>query len=91
MPAVYFTVELADGTTHDCYSPSSVIHDHFKTGDAMPMDEFIIRSRIAMEAASDRVKQVYGYGCSSAMDQLSEIESWGANYKHDSPVKVLKV
>lgn len=89
MPAVYFTVELPDGTQHDCYSPSTVIHEHFKSGDAMSMDEFVARSRIAFQAASERVRQRFGYGCSSAMDQLGEIEDWAKAHRADAPVKII--
>ncbi|TDU71211.1 putative repeat protein (TIGR04042 family) [Prosthecobacter fusiformis] len=91
MPAVHYIVELPDGEKRQCYSPSTVIHEHFKSGDAMPMSEFIQRSRTALNAASDRVRQRFGFACSSAMDQLSEIESWGRSYPADQTVRILKL
>lgn len=89
MPAVHYTVELPDGTERLCYSPSTVIHDHFKAGEAMAMAEFLTRSQAALHAASDRVRQRFGFACSSAMDQLSEIEDWGRLYKPDQTVRIL--
>ncbi len=89
MPAVHYMVELPDGTQCHCYSPSTIIHDYFKAGDAMAMGEFVTRSRTALNAASERVRQRFGFACSSAMDQLSEIEGWGRAYKADQTVRIL--
>jgi uncharacterized repeat protein (TIGR04042 family) len=89
MPAVHYTVELPDGTQRHCYSPSTVIYEHFKAGDSMSMSDFISRSRTALNAASDRVRQRFGFACSSAMDQLSEIESWGRSCGPDGTVRIL--
>lgn len=89
MPAVYYTVELPDGSQCSCYSPSTIIHDYFKAGDAMPLGEFITRSRTALNAASERVRQRFGFACSSAMDQLSEIEGWGRSFPSDQTVRIL--
>ncbi|SKA79521.1 MSMEG_0570 family protein [Prosthecobacter debontii] len=91
MPAVHYTVELPDGTRRQCYSPSTVIHDHFKKGEVMPMKDFITRSRTALNAASERVRQRFGFACSSAMDQLSEIEGWGRSYPADQTVRIISL
>jgi uncharacterized repeat protein (TIGR04042 family) len=55
----------------------------------MSMSDFISRSRTALNAASDRVRQRFGFACSSAMDQLSEIESWGRSCGPDGTVRIL--
>jgi len=89
MPAVHYTIELPDGSQRECYSPSTVIYDHFTAGEAMPMRDFLARSRTALNAASDRVRQRFGFACSSAMDQLHEIESWGRSYKADETVRIV--
>lgn len=91
MPSVHYTVELPDGTERQCYSPSTIIHEHFKAGDSMPLGEFIQRSRTALNAASERVRQRFGFACSSAMDQLSEIEGWSRSYQSDGVVRILKL
>lgn len=91
MPAVHYVVELPDGTHRQCYSPSTVIHEHFKKGETMLMKDFITRSRTALNAASDRVRQRFGFACSSAMDQLSEIEDWGRSYPADQTVRIINL
>ena len=89
MPAVHYTVELPDGSQRQCYSPSTVIHEHFTAGEAMPMRDFIARSRTALTAASERVRERYGYACSSAMDQLHEIEGWGRHFQTEDTVRIV--
>jgi len=53
------------------------------------MRDFLTRSRTALNAASERVRQRFGFACSSAMDQLHEIESWGRAYKAEDTVRIL--
>lgn len=74
MPAVNFHVRWPDGKEEKCYSPSTVIYDYFKPGDAMPLSEFIRRADEALTLASERVASRYGYYCSSATDQLSQLK-----------------
>ncbi len=75
MPVMHFRVRWPDETETNCYSPSLVIKDYFAEGQRYPLDDFLRRSREALGIASDRVKAKYGYFCSSAMDQLGQIES----------------
>lgn len=75
MPVMHFRVRWPDETETNCYSPSLVIKDYFEEGRRYPMEDFLRRSREALGIASDRVKDKYGYFCSSAMDQLGQIES----------------
>ncbi len=91
MPSVVYTVELPDGTQRQCYSPSTIIHEHFKAGEVMLMRDFVARSRTALHAASERVVQRFGFACSSAMEQLGEIEAWGSRYSGDGAVRILKI
>lgn len=81
MPEVWFKVRWPDDATTRCYSPSTIVREHFETGIAYPLAEFLRRSRAAMQAASERVRQTYGYACSSAASQLSEIEHTAARYQ----------
>lgn len=73
MPEMYFRVRWPDGESEQCYSPSLVIIDHLTPGDAYPVSEFIARCETALNEASERVRQKYGFTCSSAMDQLGRI------------------
>lgn len=75
MPEMRFSIRWPDGTRESCYSPSLVIKDFFAPGQSYPLDDFIARSRIALEIASERVREKYGFACSSAIDQLARIEA----------------
>ena len=74
MPEVHFRVRWPDGSIDQCYSPSSVIHDHLSGGQSYPIDDFMTRTRQALTQASKRVEQIYGYPCSRANAQLSAFE-----------------
>ena len=91
MPEVLFTVRLPDGAEKNCYSPSTVVREHFHTGDEMPLAEFLTRSRTALAAASERVRAKYGFSCSSAMDQLATIQGWAADYPDGGTVRILNI
>lgn len=74
MPEVHFQVRWPDDSTSLCYSPSSTIRDYFNPGQPYPLKDFVRLSQAALNHASERVRQRYGYACSSAAHQLSEIE-----------------
>lgn len=80
MPEVYFTVRWPDDSVSECYSPSTVIQDHLEVGKRYPVSDFLSLSRTALDIASERVRQKYGYACSSAMDQLRQIERTAAGF-----------
>jgi uncharacterized repeat protein (TIGR04042 family) len=75
MPEMHFSIRWPDGTPERCYSPSLVIKDFFAPGKTYLLDDFVARSRTALNIASERVRAKYGFACSSAMDQLARIES----------------
>jgi len=80
MPEMRFRVRWPDRTESLCYSPSLVIKDYFQPGHSYPLHEFVKLSREALEIASERVRQKYGYTCSSAMSQLAEIEAKASQF-----------
>jgi uncharacterized repeat protein (TIGR04042 family) len=84
MPEVRFRVRWPDQSEETCYSPSSVIKEYFKAGDIYTVPEFVTRSREALNIASDRVAQKFGFHCSSAMDQIQQIEKMAAHYPDGS-------
>jgi uncharacterized repeat protein (TIGR04042 family) len=92
MPEMHFTVRWPDDTVTDCYSPSLVIREHMSVGASYPVPDFVARSRTALNIASERVRAKYGYACSSALDQLSQIEAMADRYASDrqAQVQVLK-
>ena len=91
MPEVIFTIQLPDGMTKECYSPSTVVLDHFRRGEEMSVAEFVARSRKAFPAASERVRAKFGFACSSAAAQLANIEEWTRTYANDAIIRILHI
>ncbi|ORM26943.1 MSMEG_0570 family nitrogen starvation response protein [Williamsia sp. 1135] len=74
MPEMTFTVQWPDGARQQCYSPSLVMHEHLEVGAEYPVTEFVSRTSTALRIASDRVREKFGFACTSAAAQLAEIE-----------------
>jgi uncharacterized repeat protein (TIGR04042 family) len=91
MPQIVFTIQLPDGLTKECYSPSTVVRAHFRQGEEMSVAEFLARSREAFPAASERVRAKFGFACSSAAAQLADIEEWTRVYASDATVRILHI
>ena len=91
MPEMRFNIRWPDGSGESCYSPSLVIKEHFTPGTDYAVGDFLERSRIALNIASDRVAAKYGFACSSALDQLARIESACARFAHlaDARIRVV--
>ena len=85
MPELRFVLRWPDGTWETCYSPSTVVRDHFP-GTLYPLADFLARSRAALTAASDRVEAIYGTPCSRALSQLARIECATAGFSTDTQV-----
>ena len=75
MPEMHFQVRWPDNSVSVCYSPSLVVKDFFQEGASYSLEDFLQRSREALTIASNRVKEKYGFHCTSAMQQLHEIEA----------------
>jgi uncharacterized repeat protein (TIGR04042 family) len=86
MPELRFVLRWPDGKQEVCYSPSTVIRNHFAVGATYPMADFLSRTRVAMRAASDRVQAVHGAPCSLALGQLARIEASAARHPTDAIV-----
>lgn len=80
MPEVRFRVRWPDDRVEVCYSPSTAIKEVFAPGETYPLADFLARSEAGLGRASERVRQVYGYACSSANDQLIRIRETAAAY-----------
>ncbi|MFI5541723.1 MSMEG_0570 family nitrogen starvation response protein [Nocardia sp. NPDC051900] len=78
MPEVTFDIRWPDGNVQSCYSPSLVIHDHLATGVDYPIDDFLTRASSALNSASERVREKFGFYCTSAMQTLHAIEASAA-------------
>jgi uncharacterized repeat protein (TIGR04042 family) len=90
MPEMHFRVRWPDDTVTDCYSPSLVVKEHLEAGRSYPLAEFLQRSATALNIGSERVREKYGFACSSALDQLRRIEELAARFEA-SPDPVVRV
>ena len=84
MPEMTFTVRWPDGAESAHYSPSLVMHDYLVTGLRYPLQEFVARTKEALDAASERVRARYGFACTSAMHSEEEIAAAAARYPVDT-------
>jgi len=75
MPEVHFTIRWPDGTSQLCQSPSRAIAQALTEGASYPSSEFLRRARAGLTAASDRVRERFGFACTQAADQLAAIEA----------------
>lgn len=91
MPEVRFTIRWPDGREESCYSPSTAITRHLKAGCTYPLAEFVERARTGLNEGSDRVAAKFGFACSSALDQLAQIETTAAALPADSQVTCLSM
>ena len=73
MPELRFSIRWPDGSTLECYSPSTVIRQFFSAGDELTVGELIDRSREAYGRAEDRVAERYGFRCTAAAAQRDDI------------------
>jgi uncharacterized repeat protein (TIGR04042 family) len=88
MPEMHFRIRWPDGAVQTCYSPSLVIKDFFAPGQSYELADFVSRSRTALEIASERVRQKYGYGCGHASAQLADIERIAAQFREMPEARV---
>ncbi len=88
MPEVRFRVRWPDDRVKTCYSPSTAIKAVFEPGTAYSLADFLARSEQGLNQASERVRQVYGFACSSAQDQLNAIRKAAAAFEGLPDAKV---
>jgi uncharacterized repeat protein (TIGR04042 family) len=81
MPEVRFRVRWPNGAVETCYSPSSAIKTVFEPGATYSLADFLARSELGLTLASERVRSVYGYACSSALDQWKAIRQTAAAFE----------
>lgn len=91
MPEIRFQIRWSDGTQDSCYSPSLIVKEYFSPNTDYALDDFVERSRTALNIASDRVKAKYGRPCGLALGQLQEIEEKSKQYAQipDAKVRVI--
>jgi uncharacterized repeat protein (TIGR04042 family) len=88
MPEIRFQIRWSDGSQDSCYSPSLVVKEYFSPNTDYALEDFVERSRTALNIASDRVKAKYGMPCGLALGQLQEIEEKSKQYAQIPNAKV---
>jgi uncharacterized repeat protein (TIGR04042 family) len=90
MPEMHFVVRWPDDSVTRCYSPSLVVRDYLDAGRSYPLADFVRRTRTALEIASQRVEEKYGFACSLAAGELARIDGTAARFAHlpDASVRV---
>lgn len=92
MPAVNIRLRWPDGQESTAYSPSTSIQEYFEAGHSYALDDFLDRAERGLNAASERVKQVKGFYCSSAMDTLGGLRMQARAFAHrDARVVVMEM
>jgi len=89
MPEMRFLIRWPDGAAENCYSPSLVIKDFLSPGQSYSLDDFVGRSRTALDIASNRVEAKYGYRCSRAAATLARIEKVAASFADAANARVI--
>jgi len=80
MPEIRMSVCWPDGSQESCYSPSRVLKDYFDAGESYAVSDFRTRSRMALAAASARVKAKFGAACARAAAECARIEAKCASF-----------
>lgn len=80
MPEILFQIQWPDGSQERCYSPSLIVKEYFSVDNDYDLQDFLTRSRTALNIASDRVQAKYGFPCTRALGQLERIETKALKY-----------
>ena len=80
MPEIQFQIQWPDGSQETCYSPSLVVKDYLMVETSYTLEDFLARSRTALQTASQRVQEKYGFPCSLALGQLQRLEAQSARF-----------
>ncbi|KAA1243129.1 MSMEG_0570 family nitrogen starvation response protein [Aquimarina sp. RZ0] len=91
MPVTYVHIELPDRRTDQIYSPSSIIETYFNPGDDLPIDTFLSICSEGLEEASERVRQKFGYACTSAIAEYQRIHVLCQNYDSSKKIKIISI
>lgn len=92
MPALNIRLRWPDGQESNIYSPSTIIYEHLEAGQRYALAEFLRRAETGLNAASERVRQVKGFYCSSAMDSLGGVRLMARAFSApDARVEVLEI
>lgn len=89
MPEMRFKVRWPDASEMSCYSPSLVVKEFLTINESYTVEDFVRRTGEALSIASERVKQKYGFYCTSAAAQREEIERAAARFTSMPEARVI--
>jgi uncharacterized repeat protein (TIGR04042 family) len=89
MPEMTFALRWPDGRVEECYSPSLVVHDYLTAGSSYTVADLTTRTTTALGIASDRVREKFGFACTSAAATTEQVRRSAASYAPDALVEVL--
>ena len=73
MPELTIKVKWPDQDIQELYSPSSVVEQYFEVGEKMTVSDFVNTGTEALQHASRRVEEKFGFACTSAMASIQHI------------------
>ncbi|MEM9326691.1 MAG: MSMEG_0570 family nitrogen starvation response protein [Bacteroidota bacterium] len=92
MPERLLIVDWPDQHRQSIYSPSSIIESYFEEGDKLSSDLFVARCTRALEHASQRVQEKYGFACTAAMESIEKIKAKHEQIETDTgQVEVIEI
>lgn len=91
MPVTYVHIEWPDKEPDQIYSPSSIIENYFTPGNSISVNEFSKSCKDGLGEASERVRQKFGFACTSAQAELHRITEKCKNYTTDTSVKIISI
>lgn len=91
MPVTYIHIELPDQKKDKIYSPSSVIREYFNPGEIHSIDNFLTICSKGLNEASERVRQKFGYACTSAIAESQRMNTVCKNYDTSKKIKIISI
>jgi len=93
MPELTFRLRWPDESETVNYSPSTIVRQYFSSGTRYGIEEFLLRARQALHAASARVEEKYGHPCARARATLAAIESRAETFAQhpDAAVTIMAI
>lgn len=88
MPEVRLQLEWPDGQTSEFYSPSTVVLDHLRPGDALSVAELERVGVRALQEASERVRARYGFACTRTDEEERRLRQRLSGYASEATVRV---
>jgi len=91
MPVTYIHIEWPDHTADRVVSPSRVIKKYFRPEEYLSIEMFSATCTKALDEASERVRQKFGYACTAAKAESQRIDTLCETYDNSKKVKIISI